>query len=165
MGTEIERKFLVPPGVPVPAGDAGPILQGYLVVDDDREVRLRRHGDRHTLTAKRGFGLVRGEWETELTAAQFEALWPATEGARLSKTRHEVPVGTHVALVDVYHGVLRGLRLVEVEFPDTGTAGRFRPPDWFGAEITDEPGYTNYRLTQLTGADVAALVERFAAGR
>jgi hypothetical protein len=40
----------------------------------------------------------------ELTRAQFDQLWPGTQGHRLTKTRYDVPLGKHIAEVDVYRG-------------------------------------------------------------
>ena len=71
---EIERKFLVRE---MPADLASlphaEISQGYLVsLDDGLQVRLRKTGERYSLTYKRGRGNVREEREVELTAEQFD---------------------------------------------------------------------------------------------
>ena len=105
MSIEIERKFLVRE---LPADltsyPSNEISQGYLVsLDDGLQVRLRKSGERYFLTFKRGTGNVREEREVELTATQFDALWPATEGKRLVKTRYEIPFGDRVVEIDVYH--------------------------------------------------------------
>jgi adenylate cyclase len=146
---EIERKFLIespPRHLPEP-GVA--IDQGYLAVGDDgSEVRVRRAGERLTLTAKRGDGLVRGEHEVELSAEQFDALWPATEGRRLRKTRFRVPAGELTIELDLYAGELSGLAVAEVEFPSIDAADTFEAPAWFGAEVTDDPRYKNRALAQ-----------------
>src|SRR5256885_15827846 len=93
-GREIERKFLVrkmPDGLT--SYPSNEISQGYLVsLDDGTQVRLRKIGERYSLTLKRGTGNVREEREVELAATQFDALWPATEGKRLVKTRYEIPL-------------------------------------------------------------------------
>ena len=97
-GREIERKFLVRkmPG-DLTSYPSSEISQGYLVsLDDGTQVRLRKANEHHTLAFKRGTGNVREEREVELTAAQFDALWPATEGKRLVKTRYEIPLAEHV---------------------------------------------------------------------
>ncbi|RKE19907.1 CYTH domain-containing protein [Streptomyces sp. TLI_171] len=147
MGVEIERKFLVAADGQVPDGPEADLLQGYLAVGaDGAEARLRRRGEDCSLTVKRGTGLVRQEWEVPLEPAQFAGLWPATEPARLEKTRREVDLGGHTAVVDTYAGRLAGLRTVEVEFADEGAAAAFVPPDWFGAEVTDRAEYKNQRL-------------------
>jgi CYTH domain-containing protein len=93
MATEIERKFLIP-AAPDWLQDlpSERIAQGYLaVVDGEREVRIRRKGDQAALTVKSGSGETRREEEIDLSADQFEALWPLTEGARVFKTRYRVP--------------------------------------------------------------------------
>jgi adenylate cyclase len=148
-GVEIERKWLVaqcPEAVGAQPGE--PIRQGYLADGrDGLEVRVRRRGDRAYLTVKQGAGRVRVEEEIEIEADRFERLWPLTEGARVEKHRHALELDDGaVAEVDVYAGALDGLVTVDVEFPDEDAAERFTPPDWFGPEVTDDPGYRNRRL-------------------
>jgi adenylate cyclase len=145
---EIERKFLVrkmPDGLTsYPASD---IAQGYLVsLDDGLQVRLRKSGERHSLTYKRGTGSVREEREVELTAEQFATLWPATEGKRLLKTRYEIPVGDRVVEIDVYHDRHEGLVVAEVEFDTEELAKDFQPPAWLGDDVTGDPRYSNQLL-------------------
>jgi CYTH domain-containing protein len=145
---EIERKFLVrqlPPDLTKYRSHE--ITQGYLVsLDDGLQVRLRKSGEKYTLTFKRGAGPVREEREIELAADQFEALWPATEGKRLVKTRSEIPLGALVVEIDVYHGRHEGLVVAEVEFDEVETAKNFQPPDWLGDDVTGDPRYSNQLL-------------------
>ena len=107
---EIERKFLV--DGPVPDGlPAKPILQGYLTLATDSvEIRLRQKGDDYSLTIKSDGGLTREEREVAIEAAQFQSLWPATEGRRVEKTRHlgTLP-GGQVFEFDVFSGHLAPL--------------------------------------------------------
>ena len=123
------------------------IAQGYLVsLEDGLQVRLRKSGERYTLTFKRGSGRVREEREVELSAEQFDALWPATEGKRLVKTRYEIPFGDRVVEIDVYHDRHEGLIVAEVEFDEEETARSFQPPDWLGDDVTGDPRYSNQLL-------------------
>lgn len=145
---EIERKFLVrklPDDLTsYPSAD---IAQGYLVsLDDGRQVRLRKSGEKYSLTYKRGAGNVREEREIELAAKQFDALWPATEGKRLAKTRYEIPFGERVIEIDVYHERHEGLVVAEVEFDTEDAAKNFRPPPWLGDDVTGNPRYSNQLL-------------------
>lgn len=145
---EIERKFLVAalPGDLAP-DQAALIEQGYLAVAPDGfEVRLRRLGGRRFLTAKSGGGLVRREVEVELAEEPFAALWPLTEGRRIVKRRWRLAASGHTCELDVFEGPLAGLALAEVEFASEEESRRFTPPPWFGAEVTDDPGYKNQRL-------------------
>ena len=150
MPHEIERKFLlktIPPDlVKYPHYR---IEQGYLMATPDgKQVRLRRTNCGCTLTFKTEEGAVREEREIEITAEQFGALWPATAGQRLSKTRHKVPWKDLTIEVDVYAGINQGLTVAEVEFPDRATCQEFQPPDWFGEEVTDNARYSNVVLAR-----------------
>ena len=147
-GREIERKFLVrkmPDGLTSYPNNE--ISQGYLVsLDDGTQVRLRKKGDSYTLTFKRGTGNIREEREVELTAKQFDSLWPATDSKRLVKTRYEIPLGGRVVEIDVYHDRHEGLVVAEVEFNDEEASRNFQPPDWLGDDVTGDPRYSNQLL-------------------
>ncbi len=143
---EIERKFLFDSR---PASASGPrrIDQGYLAITDDgTEVRVRRWPGGQALTVKHGAGEVRTEVELGLDEAQFDELWPLTAGARVHKERWVVPLGELQVELDIFEGELEGLRVAEVEFPDEDAAHAFEPPDWFGAEVTDDHRYANESL-------------------
>jgi adenylate cyclase len=147
---EIERKFLLkrlPPKLRQFRSRA--IEQGYLSVKSDgTQIRLRKAGRRHSLTIKLGGGLSRQEIEVDLTRDQFEALWPATAGFRLTKTRYDVPFGKHTVEIDVYRGRNEGLVVAEVEFTDERECRRFQPPDWFAADVSGKSRYSNVRLAR-----------------
>jgi adenylate cyclase len=143
---EIERKFVVS-NLPVPEQRPALIRQGYVTAgSDDTEVRLRHKGDRFFQTIKRGSGLSREETEVELTREQFDTLWPQTEGRRVMKDRYEIPYRGRVIELDVFHGALEGLIIAEVEFDSVDDSKMFAAPDWFGTEVTDNPGYKNRAL-------------------
>lgn len=147
MAMEIERKFLAGT-VPGLLGQREPrmIEQGYLAEGDD-EVRLRRSGDDRILTVKGGRGRSREETEIDLDSRQFDELWPVTASRRVAKRRYLVPLEDgHTAEVDVYEGALTGLRVVEVEFGSEQEADAFRPPPWFGTEVTGNDSYANQTL-------------------
>ena len=145
---EVERKFLLSDSPSLEGLESKPIEQGYLAVGEDGEVRLRRAGEQLLLTVKRGAGLSRAEQEVELAPEQFDALWPLTEGRRLTKRRHLIPhEGVEVEL-DVYEGDLAGLVLAEVEFQDEEQARAFEPPEWLGEDVTEDPGYKNESLAE-----------------
>ena len=153
-GVEIERKFLLtglPDAVEPGGGDA--IEQGYVAIADDGvEVRVRRRAGTSTLTVKSGPGERRVEEEIEIDDRRFESLWPLSEGRRLTKRRHVVPLGDDlVAEVDVYEDALAGLLTAEVEFPSEEASRAFAPPPWFGAEVTGDARYANQSLA-LHGA-------------
>ena len=73
------------------------------------------------------------------------------DGLRIE--RHAIEfrsTGTELtAELDVFHGALSGLWLVEVEFPDEESAARFLPPVWFGPEVTQDARYQNSSLSRF----------------
>lgn len=149
-GLEVERKWLISGKPPAEAFEtpAERIDQGYLTIGaDGAETRVRRRAGEFILTVKSGTGLVRNETSVNLTSAQFDALWPATAGARVEKSRHLLPgPGGSTIELDIYEGGLAGLIVAEVEFSSTELAGEFVAPDWFGAEVTDDDRFKNHQL-------------------
>ncbi len=144
---EIERKFvLTEPPADLPAGE--PIEQGYLAIAPDGvEVRIRRRAGRSSLTVKSGPAHVRVEEELEIDDRRFEALWALTDGRRIAKTRHLVPLGDDlVAEVDVFADAHAGLLTAEIEFPSTEASAAFAPPAWLGREVTGDARYANQSL-------------------
>jgi adenylate cyclase len=145
---EIERKFLVK-WLPdnLKQSRSFVIEQGYLATESaGRQVRLRKTDRAASLTFKVGRGSHREEREIKLTPKQFAALWPGTVGRRLRKVRYEIPWKNLLIELDIYRGRHAGLVVAEVEFPDGASCGRFKPPSWFGREVTGEKRYSNVRL-------------------
>ncbi|MFE9119845.1 CYTH domain-containing protein [Streptomyces sp. NPDC007172] len=159
MGEEIERRFLV--AGEVPDGSTlrtERIEQGYLPLDvAGAEVRVRRRGGQVLMTVKGGTGLVRTECEEPIPPALFDALWPLTEAARVAKERRTVALaGGRTAEVDDFGGRLAGLVMAEVEFETAEAAHAFRPPSWFGREVTDDARYQNRSLARGEGVPESA---------
>lgn len=147
-GTEIERKFLVAELPDLDGARAVPIRQGYLTDKADSvEIRLRQKGETYLTTMKKGAGLERMECEAEISQAHFDLFWPATEGRRVEKTRWICQLAGGVTFeLDVFEGSLAPLVLVEVEFATVEAASGFRPPAWFGRDVTEDARYSNASL-------------------
>lgn len=147
---EIERKFLIRRlPLEILYSRHFRLAQGYLANEPrGRHVRLRKKRTIMSLTFKVGRGTAREEREIRLSAKQFAVLWPATKGRRLHKTRYEVPYKKLKIEIDIYHGRNDGLMVAEVEFPNHGSRRKFKPPKWFGREITGEKRYSNVRLAR-----------------
>lgn len=125
------------------------IAQGYLASEPGgRHVRLRKKRKTPFLTFKVGRAAAREEREIRLSPKQFATLWPATSGRRLRKTRYEIPWKNLKIEIDIYHGRNHGLMVAEVEFPSFARCRQFKPPRWFGREITGEKRYSNVRLAR-----------------
>jgi CYTH domain-containing protein/CHAD domain-containing protein len=143
---ERERKWLVDrlPDLP---DDGTRMAQGYVAIDGTVSLRVRDAGAKgRTMTLKGGKGAVRTELEWTIDKEQFDAAWALTGDRQVEKVRYTIPVGDHVAELDVFGGRLAGLLLVEVEFDDDDALGAFEAPDWFGQEVTDDGRYTNAAL-------------------
>ncbi|WP_406171510.1 hypothetical protein [Streptomyces sp. NBC_00996] len=155
---EIERKFTVAEDWQVPDDAVGVRLrQAYLTpTGASVEFRVRAAGSARVLTAKSlhsaSWAMVREEVEFPIDAAAFEQFWELARRDSLTKFRWTVPLGDHVASVDEYDGPLTGLRVVEVEFDSVEAARNFRPPDWFGEEVTGNPAWSNRKLAAAAQA-------------
>lgn len=147
---EIERKFLIKRlPIDILRSRHFKIAQGYLANETGgRHVRLRKKAKTKSLTFKVGRGSAREEREVRLSDKQFMTLWPATRGRRLHKTRYEVPFRNLTIEIDIYDGRNGGLMVAEVEFPSQASCRKFRPPSWFGREVTGEKRYSNVRLAR-----------------
>lgn len=151
---EIERKFL--PDIAQLAAhlpralDAYPaieISQGYLAIDEQQEVRLRRSAAAgkiwYTQTVKSGSGLIRDEREAEISQQLFEHFWCMTEGRRVHKLRRAIAdlFDRGSVFLDSYGEQLAGLAILEIEFYSEEAAHAFAAPAWLGPEVTHDPRY------------------------
>lgn len=144
---EIERRFLVK-SLPVNLNEHKHeyIKQGYLQTREGTSIRIRKKGGKYYQTIKVGSGKIRQETEIEISEEQYNLLWPLTKGRRLKKTRYEISHGSLTIELDIYHGKLDGFKTVEVEFNSEKECDKFHPPEWFGAEVTGNPKFTNKHL-------------------
>jgi CYTH domain-containing protein len=150
---EIERKFLLR-GLPaeISAHHSVIIDQGYIPGTAVRE-RVRRTQDgpvlRYFRTVKLGNGVERFEFEEETTDTFFVAVWPLTEGHRVRKRRYDMPSGDRVWEIDEFLD-RDALVLAEIELDRADEP--VVPPASVAAvivrEVTDEPGFSNYRLSR-----------------
>ena len=150
---EIERKFLLrelPRGVAkYPSVE---IDQGYIPGEKVRE-RVRRVRDGASITyfrtIKLGSGIEKLEFEELTDEKFFDCVWPLTEGHRVRKRRYRVPCDGFEWEVDEF--LDRGdFYLLEIELNHVGE--RPEPPaeiaEMIVREVTDEPGFSNYRLSR-----------------
>ena len=145
MGVEIERKFLVRDASVLDGNDGIPYRQGYLSIDVDRTVRIRRAGPHAYVTIKgRSHGATRAEFEYEIPLDDADALLALCLPPIIEKVRHRVPHAGLVWEVDVFGGANDGLVVAEVELPSEDTVVDL--PSWVGAEVTGDPRYYNANL-------------------
>ena len=115
--------------------------------------------DDYILTYKSRFGLdpellqagcVANEVEVPLSREGYEHLKEKVDNHMVYKTRYLVPLEKNLtAELDVFEKHLKGLMIVEVEFPSIDGASDFNPPDWFGEEISFDDRYKNAYLSTV----------------
>jgi len=148
MATEIERKYLLKPGLWQHAGPGRRMAQGYLSRDPDRTVRVRIVGEEAFMTVKsRRTGISRTEIEFPITLEHARDLLLLCFQPLIDKTRHEVLHEGMVWEVDVFHGANEGLVVAEIELPTEDTP--YALPEWVGEEVSHDLRYTNSRLSAL----------------
>ncbi|ADV47169.1 CHAD domain-containing protein [Nitratifractor salsuginis] len=156
---EIERKFLLPPcslkrflkkhGI---SYRKIPIEQFYLQSSETGIERYRRIGERFIHTRKSGSGLVREESEETIDEARYREALRRNRGGVLRKDRYIFRLGRWTGELDHFKGSLKGLNVLEVEFPDETSARLFCLPEPFAAlclgEVTEDPRFTNGSLSR-----------------
>ncbi len=152
---EIERQFLVDVLPELPEKYES-LRQGYVALLP--EIRIRQIGDStYLLTVKRGAGLVREEWETQISKAEFDSLAKQLHPDTLfiEKRRYHLPLENGLtAELHVHEGHLCGFSYVEVEFTTEEEAGNFRPPAWFGREVTEDARFSYGVLAHRNGMEI-----------
>ncbi|MDF2188932.1 CYTH domain-containing protein [Paraflavitalea sp. CAU 1676] len=148
MTTEIERKFLVKPELwlTVNKGTGKQYVQGYLLTEPGKTIRVRIGGDQGFLTIKGATkGISRSEFEYEIPVADAEQLLKQFCAALVAKTRYEIEhKGKHWE-VDVFAGDNEGLVVAEIELAAEDEA--FELPDWVDQEVSDDERYYNAYLS------------------
>ena len=154
---EIERKYLIKelPG-DLEQYRKLEIEQGYLCRGP--VVRIRKCNDDYILTYKMkqagsgqdGNALINEEIEMPLTEKAYKHLKEKKDNHIIHKTRYVIPLdGGLKAELDIFHKRLEGLKFVEVEFPGVDAAASFKPPNWFGKDVSDDKRYSNGHLSEL----------------
>lgn len=144
MHFEIERKFLVKGPFKELASSSSRIMQGYISSMKGRTVRVRIRDEKGYLTIKgpsdQG-GLVRYEFEKEISLQDARDLMKICEPGIIDKTRYLVSYEGHIFEVDEFYGENEGLILAEVELkaPDEP----FERPAFLGREVTGDRRFYN----------------------
>lgn len=148
MPVEIERKFLVREKPELDeAVTVERIRQGYLQ-RGPVTVRVRTKGDYAYLTVKGpANGVSCPEFEYDIPVTHADEMLDTLCASVLEKTRYVFPHGELFLELDIFHGALDGLVMVEVELPAADAP--FSPPHWFGEEVTGNLLYTNASLSAL----------------
>ena len=138
----IRRKFLLTSAPSQMALARGvEIEQGYVVRERGQELRVRREGNRHYLSARDRSGRSVTGQEIRITKGHFDKLWPFTIGQRITRIRHVMKYGRLRMKIDEFTGEHAPLRLAEIFFPDAVGSKSFKKPDFLGEEVTRREEY------------------------
>ncbi len=139
---EIERKFLVIPGLFKGGDQILEIEQYYLAVYPDIVLRIRRSDQLAYITIKgRMAGISRPEFEYSIPLEDFFSMKGMAERPKITKLRHLIRVGSHVWEVDQFLGANEGLWIAEIELAEEKET--FDIPEWLGIEVTHDERYFN----------------------
>lgn len=157
---EIERKFLVKKEQ-LPSHlfqyPHSELEQAYIITNP--VLRIRKKDSEYILTYK-GQGLMaREEVEFPLPEEAYQKLATKCEGNLITKTRYRIPEKDQLTIeLDIFHGILEGLYLAEVEFQDEATALSYVPPCWFDKEVTQTNTFHNSTLSKMEKDAIKELI-------
>lgn len=155
---EIERKYLMKDNFDVRALENEnisyeiiDIIQVYIKIEGDNEVRVRKYGKGYFKTEKSGTGKARREHEEAITGDEFNKEIKEIAGIPIEKDRYKISDPKYREIViDIYKGKLIPLKIAEVEFLTNEDSLKFKPPKWLSKyidkEVTEDKRYKNKNL-------------------
>ena len=129
---EIERKYLLKDSIRSLidryALKKSKITQYYTTITPQRGVRYREMDNRYFKTVKHGTGAAREEEEIEVTKEKFKKRFKDRIHEAVRKDRYFFEFEGRIYSIDVFKKGLKGLYLLEVEFPNIETFEAFDLP-------------------------------------
>ncbi|MDA7501922.1 CYTH domain-containing protein [Chitinophagales bacterium] len=149
MGLEIERKYLVQGDAWRKEAKAVLFVQGYILAEKDRVVRIRLEGEKAKITIKQELtSRVRNEYEYAIPVEDAEEMLENLCAKPLiKKHRHFLNFEEHEWVIDEFMGENEGLIVAELELNDAEQ--EFPKPQWLGEEVTEDKRYYNAVLSQF----------------
>jgi len=146
MAKEIERKFLIETEISPNLGEQKLIKQGYVLLDKNKQLRVRVIDHKAFLCLKYTKNKVRDEYEYEIPLIDaLEILSKCKYKLEKIRTTLSPHNGNYVVDVDTYPN---GLTVAEVEFKSQEDCDTFKPIGWVGPEITGVKEYSNITLAK-----------------
>jgi adenylate cyclase len=146
MAKEIEKKFLIEQAIPWDLGERKLIKQGYVLLEKNKQLRVRVIDHQSFICLKYTKGDVRDEYEYEIPLLDgLEILGKCK--FKLEKVRNIISPHNHQYVIDI-DTYPNGLVVAEVEFKTKEDFDNFKPLDWFGKEITGVKEYSNITLAK-----------------
>ena len=154
---EIERKWLIrKKDLPYNLNDSNvhiyDIQQTYLCFEPEMRVRNYNNGESYEFTIKDNLsedGLIRDEYNLDISKEEYENLLIKKEGITIHKTRYQFYEDGQLIAIDIFHDDLDGLAYMEIEFPSKEESDNFPTPDWVIKDVTDDVNYKNGHLARF----------------
>lgn len=155
---EIERKYLLKDNFDVKVLEGEiisyekiDIIQAYIKIEGDNELRVRKYGNGYFRTEKSGTGKARRENEEAITEDEFKKEIKEIAGIPIEKDRYKINDPKYREIViDIYKGKFVPLKIAEVEFITNEDSLKFKPPKWLSKyiekEVTEDKRYKNKNL-------------------
>ena len=144
MADEIERKFLIQDEIPADLGTPSFIKQGYIILGDNRHLRIRLEKNDATLGLKFTGEKIRKEYEYKVPYFHGKEMYERCD-FYLEKLRFTFYWGDDKYEFDSFPN---GMKYVEIEFKTLHEAESFIPPKWLGEDITHDSKYSNITLAE-----------------
>ena len=153
---EVERKWLIKvEDIPYDLTEDDvyvyDIKQTYLCFEPEMRVRNYNSGQAYEFTIKNNMssdGLVRDEYNFDITKDQYDNLITKQEGNTIHKTRYQLYDDKQVIAIDIFHGDLDGLAYMEIEFANEEESKLYKQPDWVIKDVTNDINYKNGHLAR-----------------
>jgi CYTH domain-containing protein len=126
-------------------------------------LRLRKKGNKLELTKKFPINGKDSSEQVEHTIILSEeefVEFSRLEGKMLRKTRYYYSVGNLIAEIDIYHGELRGLCVVDFEFKTKEEKDNFSMPDFCLCDVTQEEMIAGGLLAGKKYGDIEELLNK-----
>ncbi len=128
-------------------------------------LRIRKNGDRFEMTkkypVKEGDASVQHELTIPLTKKEYDELVASVKGKRARKVRHIYERDRVRFEVDVYQDALKGLVVVDAEFPDGVGKDDLKMPDFCLADVTQETAFAGGMLVGKSYADIEPTLRKY----
>lgn len=166
MDIEIEKVYLAK-GLPPDLSQYKSLdyIDTYVPFSDPHpHLRLRKKGEERELTKKIMITATDKSTTQEITmplsALEYDEL-VTIQGKKIIKRRYFVPVNNRIAEVDIFLDKLKGLVLIDFEFPSALERDSFVAPDFCLADVTQEEFVAGAYLAGKSFADLKEFLARF----
>lgn len=156
---EIERKFLIKVDkIPYDLNNFEKYSLEQAYISFSPEVRIRKANDEMFWLCIKipvdSTGLVREEYEFEITEEEYRNFFRKIEGNIITKDRYQGIVGRRIYCIDIFSGMFEGLAYLEVGFDSVEEANSFVAPDWVEKDVTSDKRYKNGYLARYGLQDI-----------